>query len=143
MRLVDVRLLPADSGAAPGPVYGHSSGVLRWMPIIAVGLRQRHVGGDAGAEVAAVGAVALVPEPVHEAVPEPGDVRPVDADPRRARGEPVPGQGRHDQVEPVASRSTSGSSSANVLGQPWVSTSGGHAAPVVDEVHAHPVDSAR
>jgi hypothetical protein len=59
------------------------------------------VGGDARAEVAAVRAVPGIPEAAHEAVPEPGDVRPVDADPRRPGGEPVSRQGRHDQVEPV------------------------------------------
>jgi hypothetical protein len=65
-------------------------------------LGQRHVGGDAGAEVAAVRPVALVTEALGEPMPQVCHEGAVHAGLPRTVRERVPGQGRHDQVEPVA-----------------------------------------
>ena len=140
--VVDVGLLLGGQrrGARPG-VRPHLGGA-QVDADHSLGLRQRHVGGDTGTEVAAVRAVPLVAEPLHELVPQPRDVRPVDAGTGRSLREGVTRQRRDDKVEAVAEPVDSESSSTNVLGQPWVSTSGTAAAPAatVHEVQADPVD---
>src|SRR3954452_13630768 len=60
------------------------------------------MGGHTGAKVAAVGSIPLVPESLHQPVPQARDERPVNTWARRAWREGVARQGRHDQVEPVA-----------------------------------------
>jgi hypothetical protein len=65
-------------------------------------LQQRHVRGYPGAEVAAVSSVPLVPQTLHQPVPQTGDERPVNACAPWALGEGVARQGRDHQVEPVA-----------------------------------------
>ena len=60
-----------------------------------------HRVGDAGADIAALGDVAGVAEPVHQLRPGPRDAAGVPADLRRCCREAVAGQGRQHQVERV------------------------------------------
>ena len=94
------------------------------MPSSALGLVERHVGRDRGAEVAAVRAVALVARgPCISACQSAAMSRVVSR--RRARGERrSPGSDGITRSNVCCSRSTSGSSSMNALGQPWVRISG-------------------
>src|SRR6202035_13034 len=59
---------------------------------------ERHVGADTGAEVAAAGAVARVPETAHQSVPERGDIWVRDCTIRTLR-QPITGQRRNHDVE--------------------------------------------
>ncbi len=60
---------------------------------------ERHIGGDAGSEVAALRAVPLVPEALHQLMPQAGDVPARHAGARRALREAVPRQRWDHDVE--------------------------------------------
>ena len=64
-----------------------------------LGIVQCHERGNPGPEISALSPVALVTQPTHEAVPQPGDVLIVHAHLSGPLGEPVTRQRRDDDVK--------------------------------------------
>ena len=138
--VVEVRPLGRRERCRAGPQVRTHLGCAQVDAHHARRLRQRHVRRHSGAEVAAVRAVALVPQPLHEPVPQPRDVDPVHSDLRRTRREGVARQRWHDEVEVVRKTVDEREHLGEGAGPPVREDQGRLARALVHEVHRDPVD---